>query len=80
MTFFPDFLNMANKSLMNDTDVDQDDDERENKFREVQTMLREMRYRSCVGQMKMAEKEKTEAEKCKRTQNTSYSLHMTQSD
>lgn len=34
-------------------------------MREVQAMLREMRYRSCVGQKKLADKEKTEAEKCK---------------
>uniref|UniRef100_A0A8D3CPA0 Laminin subunit alpha-5 n=1 Tax=Scophthalmus maximus TaxID=52904 RepID=A0A8D3CPA0_SCOMX len=37
--------------------------ERERKMREVQAMLREMRYRSCVGQKKLADKEKTEAEK-----------------
>lgn len=55
---------MANRSLLNETDTDQDDDEREKIIREVQAMLREMRYRSCVGQKKLAEKEKMEAENC----------------
>uniref|UniRef100_A0A3B4YWT5 Laminin A chain n=1 Tax=Stegastes partitus TaxID=144197 RepID=A0A3B4YWT5_9TELE len=54
---------MANRSVLNDTEAEQDDDERDTKLREVQAMLREMRYRSCVGQKKIADKEKTEAEK-----------------
>ncbi|XP_022051460.2 laminin subunit alpha-5 isoform X1 [Acanthochromis polyacanthus] len=54
---------MGNRSLVNETEADQDDEEKETKLREVQAMLREMRYRSCVGQKKMADKEKTEAEK-----------------
>uniref|UniRef100_A0A8C4GGV7 Laminin subunit alpha-5 n=1 Tax=Dicentrarchus labrax TaxID=13489 RepID=A0A8C4GGV7_DICLA len=54
---------MANRSSLNDTDGEQDDDDRESKLREVHAMLREMRYRSCVGQKKLADKEKTEAEK-----------------
>lgn len=54
---------MANRSSLNETDAVQDDDERERKMREVEAMLREMRYRSCVGQKKVANKEKTEAEK-----------------
>ncbi|XP_073325739.1 laminin subunit alpha-5 [Pagrus major] len=58
-----DIMLMANRSSLNDTDAVQDDDERERKIREVQAMLREMRYRSCVGQKKVANKEKTEAEK-----------------
>ncbi|XP_041858853.1 laminin subunit alpha-5 isoform X2 [Melanotaenia boesemani] len=53
---------MSNQSL-NDTDGEQDTEEKESKMREVQAMLREMRYRSCVGQKKLADKEKTEAEK-----------------
>lgn len=56
---------MANRSSLNDTEADQDVGERERKMREVQAMLREMRYRSCVGQKKLADKEKAEAEKCK---------------
>lgn len=54
---------MANRSSLNETEGVQDDDERERKMREVEAMLREMRYRSCVGQKKVANKEKTEAEK-----------------
>lgn len=54
---------MANRSSLNETEAVQDDDERERKMREVEAMLREMRYRSCVGQKKVANKEKTEAEK-----------------
>ncbi|KAM7405319.1 hypothetical protein PAMP_012591 [Pampus punctatissimus] len=54
---------MANRSSPNDTETSQDNGERERKMREVQAMLREMRYRSCVGQKKLADKEKTEAEK-----------------
>lgn len=54
---------MANRSLQNDTEVEQDEEERERMMREVQAMLREMRFRSCVGQKKVADKEKTQAEK-----------------
>lgn len=54
---------MANRSSLNETEAEQDDGERERKMREVEAMLREMRYRSCVGQKKVANKEKTEAEK-----------------
>ncbi|XP_015258525.1 PREDICTED: laminin subunit alpha-5, partial [Cyprinodon variegatus] len=55
-------LRMANQSL-NETDGEQDGEEQQRKIEEVQAMLREMRYRSCVGQKKMADKEKSEAEK-----------------
>ncbi|KAM4737780.1 laminin subunit alpha-5 isoform 2-T2 [Anableps anableps] len=55
-------LRMANQSL-NETEVDQNVEGQERKIREVQAMLREMRYRSCVGQKKLADKEKSEAEK-----------------
>lgn len=58
-----DIMLMANRSSLNETEGVQDDDERERKMREVEAMLREMRYRSCVGQKKVANKEKTEAEK-----------------
>ncbi|XP_036961278.1 laminin subunit alpha-5 isoform X1 [Acanthopagrus latus] len=58
-----DIMLMANRSSLNKTEAEQDDDERERKMREVEAMLREMRYRSCVGQKKVANKEKTEAEK-----------------
>uniref|UniRef100_A0A8C4DLR4 Laminin subunit alpha-5 n=1 Tax=Dicentrarchus labrax TaxID=13489 RepID=A0A8C4DLR4_DICLA len=60
---FGKIMLMANRSSLNDTDGEQDDDDRESKLREVHAMLREMRYRSCVGQKKLADKEKTEAEK-----------------
>lgn len=58
-----DIMLMANRSSLNETEAVQDDDERERKMREVEAMLREMRYRSCMGQKKVANKEKTEAEK-----------------
>ncbi|XP_045913044.1 laminin subunit alpha-5 isoform X2 [Micropterus dolomieu] len=58
-----DILLLANRSSLNNTEAEQDDEERERKMREVQAMLREMRYRSCVGQKKLADREKTEAEK-----------------
>ncbi|KAF3860795.1 hypothetical protein F7725_001050 [Dissostichus mawsoni] len=38
---------MANRSLLNNTDAYQDGNERERKMREVQAMMREMRFRSC---------------------------------
>ncbi|XP_059188801.1 laminin subunit alpha-5 isoform X2 [Centropristis striata] len=58
-----DILMMANRSSLNDTEVEQDDEERERKIRQVQAMLREMRIRSCTGQKKVADREKTEAQK-----------------
>ncbi|KAM3618812.1 uncharacterized protein V6R79_025116 [Siganus canaliculatus] len=58
-----EILLLANRSTLNDTEVEQDDEERERKMREVEAMLREMRFRSFPGQKKLAEKEKTEAEK-----------------
>ncbi|XP_037629113.1 laminin subunit alpha-5 isoform X3 [Sebastes umbrosus] len=58
-----DVMTMANRSWLNDTEAAQDDGERETKMRKVQAMMREMRYRSCVGQKKMADKEKSEAQK-----------------
>uniref|UniRef100_A0AAQ4S3F6 Laminin subunit alpha-5 n=1 Tax=Gasterosteus aculeatus aculeatus TaxID=481459 RepID=A0AAQ4S3F6_GASAC len=53
---------MANRTSLNDTEAEQDDGERERKMREVQAMLREMRYRSCVGQKRLADEEKTAAQ------------------
>ncbi|KAF7657013.1 hypothetical protein LDENG_00033110, partial [Lucifuga dentata] len=53
----------ANRSLLNKTEVEQDEEEKERKMREMEAMLREMRFRSCVGQKKLADKEKAEAEK-----------------
>ncbi|CAL8253378.1 unnamed protein product [Arctogadus glacialis] len=47
----------------NGTDSKEDDGERARKMREVEAMLREMRFRSCVGQKKMADRERTEANK-----------------
>ncbi|XP_049919958.1 laminin subunit alpha-5 isoform X1 [Epinephelus moara] len=58
-----DLMLMANRSLQNDTEAVQDDEERERMMREVQAMLREMRLRSWVGQKKIADREKTEAKK-----------------
>lgn len=64
MILCTDIILMANRSLQNDTESDQDTEERERMLREVQAMLREMRDRSCVGQTKLAEKEKEAAKKC----------------
>ncbi|XP_041655744.1 laminin subunit alpha-5 isoform X2 [Cheilinus undulatus] len=58
-----DILMLVNRSSLNNTEVELEDEERERKIREVEAMLREMRYRSCVGQKKVAEKERTEAGK-----------------
>ncbi|XP_031700147.1 laminin subunit alpha-5 isoform X2 [Anarrhichthys ocellatus] len=58
-----DMLTMANRTWLNDSDAEQDIGQREKKMREVQAMLREMKYRSCVGQKKLADKEKVEAQK-----------------
>lgn len=59
-----DILLMANQSSLNVSEADQDVGERERKMREVEAMLREMRHRSSATQKKMADREKTEAEKC----------------
>ncbi|XP_028307698.1 laminin subunit alpha-5 isoform X2 [Gouania willdenowi] len=58
-----DILLMANRSSLNGTKVDEDDEERERKMREVEAMMREMKFRSCTKQKKLAEKEKSEAQK-----------------
>uniref|UniRef100_A0AAV2LXJ7 Laminin subunit alpha-5 n=1 Tax=Knipowitschia caucasica TaxID=637954 RepID=A0AAV2LXJ7_KNICA len=57
-----DILSMSNRSL-NTTEEDQDDDERARMMNQVAAMLREMRFRSCSGQKKIAEHEKTQAQK-----------------
>ncbi|XP_026188237.1 laminin subunit alpha-5 isoform X2 [Mastacembelus armatus] len=56
-------IQMANRSSLNNTETEQDSEDRERKMREVQAMLREMKFRSCMGQKKLADKEKTEAQK-----------------
>ncbi|XP_037833033.1 laminin subunit alpha-5 isoform X1 [Kryptolebias marmoratus] len=53
---------LANQSL-NETETEQDEEKRERMMRKAQAMMREMRFRSCVGQKKIADKEKLEAEK-----------------
>ncbi|XP_053279907.1 laminin subunit alpha-5 [Pleuronectes platessa] len=58
-----DVLLMSNRSWSNETEAEQDVEELERKMREVQAMLREMRSRSCVGQKKVADRERTQAEK-----------------
>ncbi|XP_037333672.2 laminin subunit alpha-5 isoform X2 [Pungitius pungitius] len=58
-----DITMMANRTSLNDTEAEYDNGDREKKMRDVQAMLREMRYRSCVGQKKLADKEKTAAQK-----------------
>ncbi|CAN9515277.1 unnamed protein product [Ophioblennius macclurei] len=56
-------LLLVNRSSANETEAEHDEAERDRKLREVDAMLREMRFRSCVGQKKMADREKAEAEK-----------------
>lgn len=63
--FVADILLTANRTTVNDTEVEQDLGEREEKMREVEAMLREMRNRSSAGQRGVAEREKAEAEKRK---------------
>ncbi|XP_053704727.1 laminin subunit alpha-5 isoform X1 [Synchiropus splendidus] len=75
-----DILVMANRTSMNETEDDQDDDERARKMAEVQSMLREMRFRSCVGQKKVAEKEKNEAEKLLNKVNKSFKDRQMEND
>ncbi|KAM8862639.1 laminin subunit alpha-5 isoform 2-T2 [Spinachia spinachia] len=62
-TDLKDVMAMANRTSLNDTEAEQDDGEREKKMRAIQAMLREMRFRSCVGQKKLADEEKTAAQK-----------------
>lgn len=57
-----DIMMMVNR-LLNNTEAVQDGKERERMMNEVQAMLREMRFKSCTGQTKVADKEKTAAEK-----------------
>uniref|UniRef100_A0A7N8X6G1 Laminin subunit alpha-5 n=1 Tax=Mastacembelus armatus TaxID=205130 RepID=A0A7N8X6G1_9TELE len=49
----PSLLQMANRSSLNNTETEQDSEDRERKMREVQAMLREMKFRSCMGQKKL---------------------------
>ncbi|XP_037101771.1 laminin subunit alpha-5 isoform X1 [Syngnathus acus] len=57
-----DIIEMANWSL-NNTEIDQDKGEQEQKIEEVEVILDKMSSRSCTGQKKMADQEKMEAEK-----------------
>ncbi|KAM9343060.1 laminin subunit alpha-5 isoform 2-T2 [Pholidichthys leucotaenia] len=63
-----EILLMLNRSSLNTTNNDNDGgdtdaEEREVKLREVQAMLREMRFRSCMGQRRIAERERNETQK-----------------
>ncbi|KAM9785933.1 laminin subunit alpha-5 [Neosynchiropus ocellatus] len=75
-----DILVMANRTSTNETEDEQDDDEREKKMAEVQSMLRDMRFRSCVGQKKVAEKEKNEAERLLNKVNKSFKDRQAEND
>lgn len=57
----------ANQTTLNDTEVEQDLGEREEKMKEVEAMLREMRDRNSSTQKSLAEREKAEADKRKDT-------------
>ncbi|KAM6924368.1 laminin subunit alpha-5 [Xenentodon cancila] len=57
-----DILQMANQTL-NKTEAQQDIEDQAGKMKEAEALLREMRYRSCVGQRNQTDKEKTEADK-----------------
>lgn len=54
----------ANHSALNHTEADLDFGEREEKMRQVEALLMEMRNRSYAGQKTLADEEKREAEKC----------------
>lgn len=65
--FCADILLTANQTTLNDTKVEHDLGDREEKMREVEAMLREMRHRSTATQRGGAEREKAEAQKRKDT-------------
>ncbi|KAL1020660.1 hypothetical protein UPYG_G00002990 [Umbra pygmaea] len=58
-----DLALQANRMGLNETDVDLESELLSEKFQQVEAMLREMRFRSCVGQKKIADRELSEAEK-----------------
>uniref|UniRef100_A0A3B4BCE3 Laminin, alpha 5 n=1 Tax=Periophthalmus magnuspinnatus TaxID=409849 RepID=A0A3B4BCE3_9GOBI len=58
-----DLLSFINNMTMDINEDDHNEEERERMLNEVKAMLREMRFRSCSGQKKMADREKTEAQK-----------------
>ena len=67
---------MANQTS-NQTGPEPGMEEQEGRIREVQALLRDMRYRSCDGQRNLAENEKTQAEKCKFVHRTHTSINVT---
>ncbi|XP_034151886.1 laminin subunit alpha-5 isoform X3 [Esox lucius] len=58
-----DLVQQVNRTGNNKTEVDQVFEPLSEKIRQVEAMLREMRFRSCVGQKKIADRELSEAEK-----------------
>ncbi|XP_064815894.1 laminin subunit alpha-5-like, partial [Oncorhynchus masou masou] len=56
-----DLMLQAKRMVLNETEVEQEDLSK--KIQQVEAMLREMRFRSCVGQKKIADRELSEAEK-----------------
>ena len=63
---------MSMNRSANGTDSEEDEGERARKMREVEAMLREMRFRSGVGQKKTADREKAEAHKRMNTHTLMY--------
>ncbi|XP_045065442.1 laminin subunit alpha-5 isoform X2 [Coregonus clupeaformis] len=55
-----DFMLQNNRTGLNETEVEEDLSE---KMKQVEVMLREMRFKSCVRQKKIADRELSEAEK-----------------
>uniref|UniRef100_A0A4W5RDF6 Laminin alpha domain-containing protein n=1 Tax=Hucho hucho TaxID=62062 RepID=A0A4W5RDF6_9TELE len=58
-----DLMLQANGTGLNETEVEQEEEDLSEKIQQVEAMLREMRFRSCVGKKKIADRELSEAEK-----------------
>uniref|UniRef100_A0A8K9UV88 Laminin subunit alpha-5 n=1 Tax=Oncorhynchus mykiss TaxID=8022 RepID=A0A8K9UV88_ONCMY len=58
-----DVMLQVKRTVLNETEVEQEEEDLSEKIQQVEAMLREMRFRSCVGQKKIADRELSEAEK-----------------
>ncbi|XP_064877179.1 laminin subunit alpha-5-like [Oncorhynchus nerka] len=58
-----DLMLQVKRTVLNETEVEQEEEDLSKKIQQVEAMLREMRFRSCVGQKKIADRELSEAEK-----------------
>ncbi|KAM6977721.1 laminin subunit alpha-5 [Aplochiton taeniatus] len=60
---FDELVLSSNHSLDNEMEQEHNEEEKKRKRKEVEAMLRDMRFRSCVGQKTFADRELSEAEK-----------------